>query len=103
MYIYSKTCIKQPLSKRKKWFSRPIIACQKYCRILQGVHSVMFLTLIYLPLRFVFFDLRFYVCFTVLPAILGKVGKMDELKPRQNCDCSAIIMQSSKLLNCWDV
>ena len=51
--LYSKTCVKQPLSKRpKNWFSRPIIAHyagQKYCRMLKGEHSTILLTFIKLP------------------------------------------------------
>ena len=50
--LYSKTCVKQPLSKR------PIIgfqdqsslnAGQKYCRMLQGEHSAILSTFIKLP------------------------------------------------------
>ena len=50
--IYSKTCVKQPLSKRQKigfhnqiWLN----AGQKYCRMLQGEHSAVLLTFIKLP------------------------------------------------------
>ena len=51
--LYSKTCLKRPLSKR-----RPKIGCQyqlslnagqKYCRMLQGKHSEIFSAFIKLP------------------------------------------------------
>ena len=50
--IYSKTCVKLPLSKRPKngfqdrlWFN----AGQKYCRMLQVEHSAILSTFIELP------------------------------------------------------
>ena len=50
--IYSKTCLKRPLSKRQKIsFQDQILpnAGQKYCRMLQGEHSAILLTFIKLP------------------------------------------------------
>ena len=45
--LYSKTCVKQPLSKRpKNWFFQDQIklnAGQKYCRKLHGEHSAILL------------------------------------------------------------
>ena len=50
--LYSKTCVKRPLSKdRKIVFQGQLLlyAGQKYCRMLQGEHSAMLLTFIKLP------------------------------------------------------
>ena len=52
MSIYSKTCVKRPLSKRPKNGLQDRLslhACQKYCRMLQREHSAMFSTFIKLP------------------------------------------------------
>ena len=49
---YSKTCVKQPLSKRQKIGFQDQLslnAGQKYCRMLQGEHSAILLTCIKLP------------------------------------------------------
>ena len=49
MYIYSKTYIKQSLSKRPKNGLQDqllLYACQTYCILLQGVHSAIFSTFI---------------------------------------------------------
>ena len=46
-YLYSKTCVKRPLSKRPKiGFQCQLLqnAGQKYCRMLQGEHSAIFST-----------------------------------------------------------
>ena len=71
--IYSKTCVKQPLSKIMKigfqdqlWLN----AGQKYCRMLQGEHSAIVLTFIKLPFVIKIFVLSifewpFYTGFTV--------------------------------------
>ena len=48
-YNYSKTCLKRPLSKRPKiGFKDQLVlnAGQKYCRMLQGVHSAILSTFI---------------------------------------------------------
>ena len=51
-FVYSKTCVKLPLSKRPKigfqgqW---SLNAGQKYCRMLQGEHSAILSTFIMLP------------------------------------------------------
>ena len=50
--MYSKTCVKQPLSKRPKIGFQDQLsfsAGQKYCRMLQGEHSVILLTFFKLP------------------------------------------------------
>ena len=50
--IYSKTCVKRLLSKRPKIGFQDQLslnAGQKYCRMLQGEHSAILLTLIKLP------------------------------------------------------
>ena len=50
--MYSKTCVKWPLSKRPKiGFQDQLLlnAGQKYCRMLQGEHSAILLTCIKLP------------------------------------------------------
>ena len=53
--LYSKTCLKRPLSKRPKIaFQDKLLlnACQKYCKMLQGEHSAILLTFIKLPFVF---------------------------------------------------
>ena len=50
--LYSKTCVKQPLSKRPKMFFQDgllLNAGQKYCRMLQREHSAILSTFIKLP------------------------------------------------------
>ena len=52
MYVYSKTCVKRPLSKRPKIGFQDELslnAGQKYCRTLQGEHSAILVTFIKLP------------------------------------------------------
>ena len=71
---YSKTCVKQPLSKRPKigfqnQFS--LNAGQKYRRMLQGEHSAILSTFIKLPFIIKIFVLYiferpFYIGFTVI-------------------------------------
>ena len=71
---YSKTCVKQSLSKRQKiGFQDQLLlnAGQKYCRMLQEEHSAILLPFIKLPFVtkiFVlsFFEWPFYIGFTVL-------------------------------------
>ena len=49
VYWYSKTCVKQPPSKRPKigyQYQLSLNAGQKYCRMLQGEHSAILLTFI---------------------------------------------------------
>ena len=53
---YSKTCVKQPLSKRLETvfqdhllLNGEVNAGQKYCRMLQGEHSAILSTFIQLP------------------------------------------------------
>ena len=72
--MYSKTCVKRPLSKGRKigfqdqlWLN----AGQKYCRMLQGEHSAILLT--FVKLTFVIkifvlslFEWLFYTGFTVV-------------------------------------
>ena len=61
--MYSKTCVKQPLSKRPKiGFQDQLLlnAGQKYCRMLQGEHSVILLTFIKLPLVIKIFVLSIF-------------------------------------------
>ena len=71
--IYSKTCVKRPLSRTPK-IGFPdqlsLNACQKYCRMLQGEHSAILLTFIKLPFAINIFVLSilewlFYAGFTV--------------------------------------
>ena len=50
--VYSKTCVKRPLSKRTQIGFQDQLslnAGQKYCRMLQGEHSVILSTFIKLP------------------------------------------------------
>ena len=71
--MYSKTCVKQPLSKRSKiGFEDQLSlnAGQKYCRMLQREHSAIRLTFIKLAVvikTFVLsiFEWPFYTGFTV--------------------------------------
>ena len=71
---YSKTCLKQPLSKRPKidfQHQLSLYAGQKYCRMLQGEHSAILPTFTKLPFGIKIFVLSifewlFYTGFTVL-------------------------------------
>ena len=50
--MYSKTCLKRPLSKRPKMDFQDQLSLnvgQKYCRMFQGEHSVILFTFIKLP------------------------------------------------------
>ena len=52
LFIYSKTCVKWPLSKRPQiGFQDQLLlnAGQKYCIMLKGEHSAILLTFINLP------------------------------------------------------
>ena len=64
-WMYSKTCVKQPLSKRPKiGFQDQLLlnVGQKYCRMLQREHSAISLTFIELPLVIkIFFFVYFWV------------------------------------------
>ena len=72
--MYSKTCVKRPLSNRQKiGFQDQLLlnAGQKYCRMLQGEHSAILSTFIKLPFVIKIFVLSifewpFYTGFTVL-------------------------------------
>ena len=71
--VYSKTCVKWPLSKRLKiGFQDQLLlnAGQKYCRMFQGEHSAIFSTFIKLPFVMIFVlsisEWPFYKGFTVL-------------------------------------
>ena len=78
MTLYSKTCVKQPLSKRQKIGFQDQLslnAGQKYCRMLQGVHFAILSTFIKLPFVIKIFVLSifewpFYSCFTVTPCYI---------------------------------
>ena len=72
--MYSKTCVKRPLSKRPQiGFQDELLlnAGQKYCRMLQWEHSALLSTFIKLPFVIKIFVLSifewlFYTGFTVL-------------------------------------
>ena len=72
-YIYSKTCVKRPLSNRPKiGFQDQLLlnGGKKYCRMLQGEHSAILSTFIKLPFVIKIFVLSifeslFYTGFTV--------------------------------------
>ena len=72
--MYSKTCVKRPLSNlQKNGFQdqSSLNAGQKYCRLLEGEHSAILLTFIKLPIVIKIFVLSifewpFYTDFTVL-------------------------------------
>ena len=68
-HMYSKTCVKQPLSKKQKiGFQDKLLlnTGQMYCRMLQGEHSAILSTFIKLPwfvikiFVFAFFEWPFY-------------------------------------------
>ena len=70
--LYSKTCVKRPLSKRTKTGFQDQLslnACQKYCRMLQGEDSAILLPSLsyHLSLRFSIFEWPFNTGFTVCP------------------------------------
>ena len=83
-FIYSKTYVKRPLSKRPKiGFEDQLSlnAGQKYCRMLQGEHSAILKTFIKLPFVIKIFVLSiyerpFYTGFTVLAYLM--YGCIDE-------------------------
>ena len=61
--MYSKTYLKQPLSKRPKiGFQDQLLlnAGQKYCKMLQGEHTAILLTFIKLPFVFKTFVLSIF-------------------------------------------
>ena len=70
---YSDTCVKQPLSKIPQIGFQDQLslnAGQKYCRMLQGEHFAIFLTIIKLPFVIKIFVLsifewQFHIGFTV--------------------------------------
>ena len=62
-YRCSKTCLKQPLSKRQKngfQDQLSLNASQQYCRMLQGEHSAILLTFIKLLFAFKIFVLSIF-------------------------------------------
>ena len=58
-FINSKTCVKLPFSKICFQDQLLLNACQKYCRMLQGGHSVILLTFVKLP----FVDLTYFMVY----------------------------------------
>ena len=72
LFIYSKTCVKWPLSKRPKivlQYQLMLNAGQKYCRMLPLEHSAILSTLIKLPSVikiFVLSILHKFYCFVCL-------------------------------------
>ena len=67
-FVYSKTCVKWPLSNRPKIGFQDQLslnAGQKYCRMLQGEHSALLLIFIKLPFVLSIFERPFYTGFTV--------------------------------------
>ena len=76
---YSKTCVKWPLSKRKKIGLQDQLslnAGQKYCRMLQGEHSAILLTFIKLPFVIKIFVLSILSgCFTHVFLHINVEGK----------------------------
>ena len=77
---YSKTCVKEPLSKRPQIVFQDQLslnAGQKYCRMLQGEHAAILLTFIKLPFVIKMFILSifewlFYTGLTILFNILDR-------------------------------
>ena len=103
-YYYSKTCVKQPLSKRPKIGFQgqlSLYAGQKYCRMLQE-HSAILSTFIKLPFVtkiFVLsiFDWTFYTGFTVcFPSVqdahqdsLDKISELEKKLDRTQYESKA--------------
>ena len=62
-FLYSKTCVKRPLSKRQKigFYDQLLLnAGQKYCRMLPLEHSAILSTFIKLPFAIKTFVLSFF-------------------------------------------
>ena len=80
--VYSKTCVKRPLSKRLKIGFQDQLslnAGQKYCRMLRGEHSAIHLTFIKLPFVIKIFVLSIfkwplYTSFTVRKIVETRVS-----------------------------
>ena len=87
-YMYSKTHVKQPFSKRPQiGFQDPLSlnAGQKYCRMLQREHSAILSTFIRLPFVIKIFVLSifewpFYTGFTVFD-----FTQLNQLENRYEC------------------
>ena len=85
--MYSKTCVKRPLSKRQKIGFQDQLslnAGQKYCKMLQGEHSAILLTFIKLPFVLKIFVLSiferpFYTGLTVVAKPLVLYAGVPEL------------------------
>ena len=61
--MYSKTCVKRPLTKRSIigfQYQLSLNAGQKYCRMLQGEHSAILSTFIMLPMVIKIFVLSIF-------------------------------------------
>ena len=73
IYVYSKTCLKQPLKRRPKIGFQDQVSLttgQKYCRMLQRKHFAILSTFVKLPFVIKIFvlsilELPFYTSFTV--------------------------------------
>ena len=82
--VYSKTCLKRPLSKKTKLVFQDQLslnAGQKYCRKLKGEHSAILLIFIKLPFVFKTFVLSFFewplkTGFTVVVALMDLEKKI---------------------------
>ena len=96
---YSKTCVKQPLSKRLKISLQdqlPLNAGQKYCRMHPMEHSAILLTIIKLPFVIKIFVLSifewpFYTGFNV-PQMQEKIYLPLNLY-KQQIDCAYVLDQ----------
>ena len=67
--MYSKTCVKQSLSKRQKigfQYQLSLNAGQKYCRMLQGEHSAILFPLEHSAILLAFIKLPFFIKIFVL-------------------------------------
>ena len=84
--LYSKTCVKRPLSKRQKIGFQDQLSLnvgQKYCRMLQGKHSAILSTFIKLPfvikiIVLSIFEWPFYTGFTVFSRSILKQPSVRE-------------------------
>ena len=98
----SKTCVKQPLSKRPKIGFQDQLslnAGQKYCRMLQGEHSAILLTFIKLP-----FGIRSLFCLFlsgIFTQILLYCKFSDTYRVRTGFVCGGLLLFLVWLCSTW--
>ena len=98
--MYSKSCVKRPLSKRPKngfQYQLSLSAGQKYCRMLQGEHSGILLIFIKQPFVIKInvlsiLEWLFYTAFTVSHKVRKSVLRVCK---------SACSATETRVLNIW--